>query len=297
MFIQPVSMNVTAEQYQEDLRKRLLEMGYKEVTLSVFDTHPTLVTNYTKNNQLFSNLSEERAKDNNRYFIDHYNPELFLAIAAMTEYTTGGIGQWWMCTEETISFKKGKLYKQIRQSIFDSFCLIDEKKDRNGLGENLRYFRKATLGEIVNHFTKQKTMTKSIDERFPFVLNEENYKRIIKIACGQWRNKLVTQWGVNIVINESVVVTEEFYKEMRKACDREQNQVFDEIFGKDKPEWSLKDAKDGEPVWVRDYSDALWELRYANGKGSAYNDQSKSGLVTHWTYARKFDPSDLPVKS
>lgn len=152
---------------------------------------------------------------------------------------------------------------------------------------------KITFEQFQKYVLKQEQMK----SRFPFTLTEENYKRIVRIACEGWQTKLISKWSLDIIKDGVVVIEEEFYKEMRKACTAKQHELFDEIFGEDEPEWTLKDAKDGEPVWVRNSNTYPWEFRYASGKGEAYNNQNKSGGTTGWKYARKFDTNNLPVNS
>jgi len=75
-FITAVSMACTQEQYEQDLRKPLLVMGYKESQFDRFKDFPFLINNIGGE---IGYLSNSRDKDKyNRYFIDHYNPELYL---------------------------------------------------------------------------------------------------------------------------------------------------------------------------------------------------------------------------
>ena len=92
-FIQPVSMRVTQEQYERDLRQPLLAMGYEEYDTFSFINFPILATNYYNEDNLLSNVIEYDARRNNRHFIPDYNPEYFLAVAAMTSETFGIIGE------------------------------------------------------------------------------------------------------------------------------------------------------------------------------------------------------------
>lgn len=79
--------------------------------------------------------------------------------------------------------------------------------------------------------------------------------------------------------------------ELRKATPEEEK-----LYYKYYPEWSLKDAKDGEPVWVKSKGDYNWLLRYADGKGNTYAGQQKHGRVVQWVgETMKFDPNNLPV--
>lgn len=65
---------------------------------------------------------------------------------------------------------------------------------------------------------------------FPFTLKPEQAQSIIDIACVSWKEKLFKVWGKNIVLKENIIVSEEEYKEMYKACDPDQERLFDTIF-------------------------------------------------------------------
>ncbi len=91
-FIQPVSMVVTKEQYKRDLRQPLLDMGYEEGIFGDFRTFPVLITSF-KNNSVVTNVAIDFIANKDYYFIDHYNPKLFLAIAAMTNEGLGIVGE------------------------------------------------------------------------------------------------------------------------------------------------------------------------------------------------------------
>lgn len=67
------------------------------------------------------------------------------------------------------------------------------------------------------------------EEKFPFKLSKENAQAIINIACNSWKKKLSNKWS-ELLYNDNVEITEDFYNEMRKACTKEQNELFDKIF-------------------------------------------------------------------
>ena len=154
-FIQPVSMRVTKEQYERDLREPLLEMGYKECFITSFSYTPILVNNYGNNNGMLSNTNEEAAKIDNRHFIPEYNPEYFLAVAAMTSEELGIVGEWWKRIENSSKqFTLNKLYKCERFS-WGTPDFINEEGDLNGYycrESHLLSTKKATLSDLINHF-------------------------------------------------------------------------------------------------------------------------------------------------
>lgn len=83
-FTCPVSMAVTEEQFNNDLRQPLIDLGYTINFLDSFINSPILVTNYRKNHNECSNSTIFWAIENSRHFIDTYNPQLFLTLASLT---------------------------------------------------------------------------------------------------------------------------------------------------------------------------------------------------------------------
>ena len=82
-FTCPVSMAVTEEQFNADLRQPLEKLGYR--TFMTFDS-PHLCNNFNGTDGLCK--MTHFFKDHNRHFIDHYNPKLFLALASLTTEST-----------------------------------------------------------------------------------------------------------------------------------------------------------------------------------------------------------------
>ena len=157
-FIQPVSMRVTQEQYERDLREPLLAMGYKETLITSFSHTPILANNYGNNNGMLSNTCEEAAKIENRHFIPDYNPEYFLAVAAMTNEELGIIGEWWKCIKNgtmrpsnNIAYYSNKLYKSEQKK-----CITNIYGNKYHMWDKstpmFEYFTKATLADLINHF-------------------------------------------------------------------------------------------------------------------------------------------------
>lgn len=158
-FIQPVSMRVTEEQYLRDLREPLLAMGYEESLITSFTHTPILVNNYGGRNGILSNTCEEAVIIENRHFIPDYNPEYFLAVAAMTSEKFGIVGEWWRSIGELTSypignrlFTKGKLYKGIK-NLRDYITFVSDIGQEQRVGVyNLQYFTKATLQDLIAYF-------------------------------------------------------------------------------------------------------------------------------------------------
>ena len=95
-FITPVCMKCTKEQYEKDLKQPLEELGYDyDLNCSMGKFENDLLCCVTHNNKPFYSLVGKHSGFwDMSYKIDHYNPELFLALAAMTEGDEPIIGEW-----------------------------------------------------------------------------------------------------------------------------------------------------------------------------------------------------------
>lgn len=58
-------------------------------------------------------------------------------------------------------------------------------------------------------------------------------QQIVDIACQKEKEDLFELWGKKIILRQEVEISDNQYQEMRKAYTSEQNELFDEIFGKD----------------------------------------------------------------
>jgi len=242
MFITPVSMKCTQQQYERDLKDSLLKMGYKEQNITYWSEYPYLCTNWGSNHNGIGNGYEYSnfVNAHNRYYIEEYNPQLFLALAAMTDDEEAIVGEYIIAKDTKRHIPKTP---ERVESIDNGFY----KTKSNANNWETEYYRKATKEEIINHFTKKQN---TMENRFPFKLSEENAKRIINIACTSWKCKLADLWSRNLLLTGYVSIEEDFYKEMRKACTEPQNELFDEIFGKDEPQYKV-----GDCVITQGYSD------------------------------------------
>lgn len=235
-FTTPVSMEVTQKQYSDDLKGPLLELGYNEYHVTDWRDYEYLVTNINNTIGMLGNLSSSYIRDNNRYFIDHYNPDLFLALAAITDSSTPIVGEYWhwegsdsrkflKCSSLNGSFNDCYDFSVEGKSGYDSCHLIN--------------LTKATKQELINQFTKSNSNTDMSNNNnkkiFPLQLSPQNAQRIIDIACTTWTAKLAKSWGADIVQNKTIDIHQDDYENMRSACTTEQNTLFDEIFGSDKP--------------------------------------------------------------
>lgn len=283
-FATKVAMKVTEDQYHRDLEKPLLDMGYIYTDYYSVRTNMQYdyryLTNYHSNQ--FSIRFDYRAKVEDNYLIEDYNPQLFLALAAMTEGEDWIGGEWLFFETDDVLFKVKSTdgnYNDYTQG------LATNNKDAKTA------YRKATKEEIIKHFNKKLMGNKfKVGDRFPFKLTEEDTKRIINIACEGWKLKLSKKWGKDILLKGYTEVSDDFYNEMRSYCTDMQHALFDKIFGKDEDI-----IPDGTPCLTRDNVKLCWELRYADGNGMFYGNGKKSGRSTPWNYYQVLDINNLPV--
>lgn len=182
-FITPVSMECTEDQYLKYLKEPLKKMGYKEEDIADFPKFPILVNNYNGNLNYLGNISDYRKDKNNRYFIDNFNPELFLALASMTNNPEGNYGEYWIFYSKTIKsmWTNGKLYKQIG-NLNDEKAFIDNTGRPNGMHpHNFDYFRKAAKEEIIKFFTKQQSKEVELKDGEYYYCEEEDGEEWIYI--------------------------------------------------------------------------------------------------------------------
>lgn len=87
-------MECTQEQYEKDLKQPLLDLGYKDVMnpksehlhIIAANVNPYYINGFTNTYGKYAKIKT--------CFIDHYNPQLFLALSAMTEGEEWIIGEY-----------------------------------------------------------------------------------------------------------------------------------------------------------------------------------------------------------
>ena len=201
-FTQPVSLQVTKEQYEKDLREPLLRMGYLELGVVEWVAAPVLVTNYGNSGFYISNTINEYKKRHNRYFVPEYNPEYFLAVAAMTNEELGIVGEWWKCINDVvmesnkITYYNNKLYKSELEN-----CITNTDGNKYHMwsiySRLFKYFTKATLSDLINHF-EQKTnkntnnmeLTEKEKEVLAKLVNKDNEAIFEKIGVKRDKNPI-----------------------------------------------------------------------------------------------------------
>ena len=181
MFTTPIVMLTTEEQFRKDLEIPLKEMGYKwmgiyDIKNSINTRWKYLCTNYS---DIDTGIGCINYTDS-RYFIEDYNPELFLALAAMTDSQYGVKGEYWKFTGIFLSeenFTTNKLYKANR-SLNNTGAFIGDNNNLNGYWgvNNLKFFVKATKEELIKHFSKQ--IIKKGDTVAPYYVQENLCNKI-----------------------------------------------------------------------------------------------------------------------
>lgn len=292
---QRVYMKCTREQWETDLEVPLTQLGYEiKVTdaRSEFTEYPLLVNDYN-NFESYDSYRQMGVIDmcatrkanivlGDAIYIKEYNPELYIALAALHLNSDIHVGEWvWETWTTSPDYNKRPFrVLDIKQGI-----ATYSRWWHNGLHcrNELENFRKATAAELIEYFTDK---NKTTMDRFPFKLSAANAKRIHSAACDAWKRRLASEWGPGLLTDDFVMITEDKYKEMREACTDDQNVLFDDIFGRDEEACPYKD---GELIFVKDDDDDGWQLRYATGRMNGklvvtYGFQKKSGFVVNWKY-------------
>jgi len=175
-FKQPVSMQVTQEQFERDLKEPLKALGYKMSPGMHIGTDGCIVNNHGNFSGEVDWIVVNKYKYN-RYFINHYNPLLFLALAAMTEGEDAIIGE----------YVKNKNDQTIHQVTISPFNVADS-----------RFWVKPLKEELINHFTKKEIMPEK--KIIGYKLTKPEYKEAaLKITntIANWENSL-SNYDINI---------------------------------------------------------------------------------------------------
>ena len=152
-----------------------MKIGYIDKSISDWTLFSILTTNFNGDNRVLSNITDTQKSWHSGYFIPDYNPELFLAIAAMTDSISPIAGEWIVYTDsmaEMLGLRARQLYRVGK------------------LNTNTRYMRKATLQELIEKFTNQKQdiMKKELtQEQFEELKNliapenKEKFNKLFKV--------------------------------------------------------------------------------------------------------------------
>jgi hypothetical protein len=254
-----VAMIVTEKQFKKDLKQQLEQLGKNDNTWGDWSKDKYLTADY---NGFLGNYSRGTLCGDNLIILSDYNPKLFLALAAMTDDDEGGIGEYWKFigngTYSGDKFTHDKLYKQRLPSIKNAGAFEDNLGEPNGFNTNFstngnyETFIKATKEEIIATF-ENKIQDIKMKNR---ILTPLNAARIINIACSAWKKILAEKWAVDMILDKNIEISDEFYKEMRKACTAPQNELFDDIFGSDEQFIDVSELVIGESMKIYDANGA-----------------------------------------
>lgn len=114
------------------------------------------------------------------------------------------------------------------------------------------------LSDIERLAKEQNLITKSKENMKQ--ITSAQAQQIIDIACSAWKDKLATKWGRKIVFKETIEISDNDYQEMRKACTAPQNELFDDIFGKDVMPYKVGDWVVGWFCKNDKYSNKAWQI-------------------------------------
>ena len=150
-FTTPIAMKCTEEQFN-GIKDKLVEMGYEEVYMSNWDEGDYIVNNLMKHIGSLSNIFDVDANEFGRIMVDTFNPDLFLALAAMTDNEDGINGEW---------LTNGHILTKQDVGIFGNYS---------------RGWHKATEQEIIEHFEKKEFL---LQPRWYVELTESNRDIVI----------------------------------------------------------------------------------------------------------------------
>lgn len=165
MFTQKITMDCTYQQFHDILEPELLRMGYDIASTSHWNRPENcFITNSYFDCQSISNINVAYITNEDRTYLGQFNPDLFLALAAMTDSAEGNYGEYWVALKNVYGdFTKGRLYKQINK-INNYGAFISNSGEPSGdWPDNLTSFRKATKEEIIATFEQPKNKPANLD--------------------------------------------------------------------------------------------------------------------------------------
>lgn len=234
MFIQPVSMPCTKEQFEKYLKKRLVDAGYDiRYACHSAGTLPYIGTNFVQMPTRVGFISKSSINKNSRYYIPDFNAELFLAIAFMTNEKYGIPGEYW--TYQGISNKdwyNRKPYQSVLPANKFAFITTNVPGKTNGTSsheENLINFKKSTLKELVNELSTQ--MESKTDVDGVFTITRQELGEINEMACPDWKIKLEIFAKIyGKPFENNIFLPEKVVREMFDAATSSQIAVLEKIF-------------------------------------------------------------------
>lgn len=216
-FKQPVSMETPHEMSFNSLGEKLQDLGYTPMCIVNYHAAPYMVTNANNHHDGYTNAGSNMRHERGRYFIPEYNPELFLALAAMTTGDDWIVGEYLVCING-----HNKIFKYKR--------LEGANSDEGWADNNQKHtYRKATKEELIQHFKNPK-MQQSKKVRI------EEFAKILTVACDDWVPKLIAYQKENITRQNNILyvnITKTFYDAMISASNSSQVQVIKSVVDMD----------------------------------------------------------------
>lgn len=151
-FTTPIAMKCTEEQFNE-IKDRLVEMGYKISTFSR-NSGQLMCTNFGSDHHYIGMSDLPSFQE---LVLESFNPDLFLALAAMTDKEDGIKGEWW-------------------KNPYNNNLFIQTNTSPNSTHP---YLRKATAQEIIEHFEKKEFV---LPENFKVPRDSSNFEEINRWA-------------------------------------------------------------------------------------------------------------------
>jgi len=226
-FTTPIAMKCTEEQFK-GIKDRLVEMGYKPECMTFMSENRYLCTVGDCSNNHMTDYNKHAIETSpiHRTVFETFNPNLFLALAAMTDKEDGIKGEWWKCVDAGISdFSNGLIYCQQKQNVLMSECFINGNGDLDGFSvNNKKRFRKATAQEIIEHFEK-KANTGSLEFTVKVDINAEKVAedifRKFKEMNGYDKDEFVLQSGWFIELtNENYDIVRRWHEKIDRCLGR-----------------------------------------------------------------------------
>ena len=163
-FTQPVSMQVTHKQFNNDLREPLNALGYINDDITSFNSYNLLITNHGDNHNHVTNYSFDAKTTKGRYFIDYYNPELFLALAAMTNNKGWIKGEYLMFNDE--------IFKVLNVNEYGG----ENNYAKGSITASYSSYDRPSKEKLINHFTKKETVMNK-----PYMQNSLTRAQLLKL--------------------------------------------------------------------------------------------------------------------
>ena len=227
-----IAMKCTKEDW-EDIKPILIKHNISCIDISVFYYYEYLVTNCSNILGAVTNVHAARSGRHCRTIYHKWDKEIFLdALDIKDEFVLPE--RWYIeITKENKpileQWRSCNLYGHQGYISNDLFGTKQNQGRYHYYEPTSTIFTEITTEQFKEYILNKKQMS----NRFPFYLNANVAQKIIDVACSSWKAKLADMWAKYIVLGKKTEISEEFYKEMRSACTKEQHQLFDDIFGKD----------------------------------------------------------------